>query len=78
MTAEKNVAKIGVYHTFTGFPIVRGGGMGGRLPNPTIFFENSPIKTYVRPMEHPQLKNEAPPSEKQPPSDWKVKHPFMK
>ena len=45
----------------------------------TIFFENPLIKTNASYGAHLPLKNEAPPpSEKQSPLHWNVKHPSMK
>ena len=52
----------------SGFPIV-GAVMGGTTPpppDPTIIFENTPIKTDAPHGAYPQLKHEAPsPSEQQ-------------
>ena len=63
------------------FSIVKmGGGHGGVPPHPTIFFENFPSKLMPR-HRVPPLKNEAPPSEKQPPPPfphWKLKPPSKK
>ena len=51
--------------SIAGFSIV-GGVMGGRPPILRFFFENPLIKTDAPQWGDPLLKNEAPPSEKQP------------